>query len=485
MRKMKYIIGIIVFGFTGLLTACDNWLDVKPADRVTEEQVFTSESGFWGAMNGVYTELLSTDLYGGALGHEMLEIMAQRYNIKSAQKDYYQLFTYAYSSDYAKKRLQACWEAAYKLILDCNSILENSDKHRDVLDDQAYHIVQGEVLALRAFLHFDMLRLFGPMDAGHSEELSIPYNEKVSISASALLPATEVLEKILNDLTQAENLLKQYDPAVTSGLLMSVSDKEEEDNTYRFRGLRLNYYAVLALKARVLLYADRKSEALTYAKLLINEPKREEYFPFVAFNDVTNSQNPDRIFSSEVLFAMLNDGRNTIYTNYFDSDNTSTNSKLRPRQNVIETLYGDEKASDYRYKWWQTSSVAGESNLLVNIKYKGIDNTDLLYGKLMALLRLSEMYLIAAECETDETVGLSWLNTLRRQRGLVTEISDKLQEHLTDEYNKEFLNEGQLFFYYKRLGTTSLKSGASGSAVKMSAAIYVPPLPESEEKYRN
>lgn len=474
---------IIAVSLAGLLAACNNWLDVKPADRVTEDQVFTTESGFWGALNGIYTEFLSTDLYGGALGHEMVEIMAQRYNIASAQKNYNQLLTYAYSSDYAKQRLQSCWEAAYKLILDCNSILENTDKHRDILDDKAYHIVRGEVLALRAFLHFDMLRLFGPLDAGHSEELSIPYNEKVSVSASSLLPAKQVVEKVLTDLTQAENDLKQYDPVVSEGLRMSVSGNAEEGNTYRFRGLRLNYYAVLALKARVYLYADRKPEALTYAKMLIEEPKREDYFPFVSFSEVTNGQNPDRVFSSEVLFSMLNDTRNVLYTSYFDPENAS--NKLMPRENSIETLFGDERVSDYRYKWWQASAVAGESNLLVNIKLKGISDTDLVYGKLMALIRLSEMYLIAAECETDENLGYNWLNTLRRQRGLVTEISEKLQDRLADEYNKEFLNEGQLFFYYKRKGTTTLKSGTTGKNIQMSKAAYVPPLPESEEKYRN
>ena len=266
---------------------------------------------------------------------------------------------------------------------------------------------------------------------------------------------------------------------------MKVSGDEGEENTYRFRGLRLNYYAVLALKARVYLYADNKPEALHYAKLVIEDPKREEYFPFVAFNDVTNGQNPDRIFSSEVLFSMLNDERNNIYTNYFDSDNAASSNKLMPRENGIETLFGDERISDYRYKWWVTSTVAGESKLLMNIKYKGINNTDYLYGKLMALIRLSELYLIAAECETDETLAFGWLNTLRRQRGVAIELSDNLQDNIRNEYDKEFLNEGQLFFYYKRLGVTSIKSGTTGKNLKMSQSAYVPPLPESESKYRN
>lgn len=472
-----------------VLTACDNWLDVQPADRVTEEQVFTSESGFWGALNGIYTELLSSDLYGGALGPEMVEIFAQRYNIQSVQKEYVQLQTYAYAEKETKERLQKCWEAAYHLILNCNSILENTHKHREVLDDRAYHLIRGEVLAMRAFLHFDMLRLFGPMDAPNSGEPAIPYNERVSVSATNLLTAPEVLTKVSADLTQAAQLLKEWDPVVEKGPRMEAVKETDEDyaegNVYRFRGLRMNYYAVVGMQARVALYAGKTTEALAYARQVIDDPKRQEYFPFVSFTEVTSGQNMDRMFSSEVLFSMFNDKRDQVFKTYFDSDNASASQKLMPRKGAVEELFGqDEKASDYRYKWWSTSTVAGETDLLMNIKYKGITDTDLLHGKLMALVRLSEMYLIAAECETDGTQAFTWLNTFRRQRGLALELKENLEGNLRKEYEKEFLGEGQLFFYYKRKGLKTLLLGTTGKNREMDASTYVPPLPDSESKYR-
>lgn len=493
MKKIKNIFGIMAVSMACVLTACDNWLDVQPADRVTEEQVFTSETGFWGALNGIYTELLSSDLYGGALGPEMVEIFAQRYNIQSVQKEYLQLFNYAYAEKEAKKRLQSCWEAAYHLILNCNSILENTDKHREVLDDQAYNLIRGEVIAMRAFLHFDMLRLFGPMDAPNSGEPAIPYNERVSVSATNLLTAPEVLTKVAADLEQAARLLKEWDPVIEKGPRMLTADEDKEENrdpnepgnAYRFRGLRMNYYAVVALQARVALYAGHKTEALAYARQLIDDTQRQKHFPFVSFTDVSSEQNMDRMFSSEVLFSMFNDKRDNVFKTYFDSDNASSLYKLMPRKGAVEELFGqDEKTSDYRYKWWKTSTVAGETDLLMNIKYKGITNTDLLHGKLMALVRLSEMYLIAAECETDETQAFAWLNAFRRQRGLARELSDDLEANLQKEYDKEFLGEGQLFFYYKRKGVKTLPLGTSGKNREMTAAAYVPPLPESESNYR-
>ena len=77
-----------------------------------------------------------------------------------------------------------------------------------------------------------------------------------------------------------------------------------------------------------------------------------------------------------------------------------------------------------------------------------------------------------------------YLNTLRSHRGLF-KVSDKLEHHLEQEYNKEFLCEGQLFFYYKRKNVKNLVSGTTGKNIEMSAAAYVPLLPESETKYRN
>ena len=66
---MKHIFKQTSSIVVGLLmcTACNNWLDIQPSDRIAEDRVFSQVSGFWGALNGVYTELLSSNLYGGFL----------------------------------------------------------------------------------------------------------------------------------------------------------------------------------------------------------------------------------------------------------------------------------------------------------------------------------------------------------------------------------------------------------------------------------
>ena len=59
------------------------------------------------------------------------------------------------------------------------------------------------------------------------------------------------------------------------------------------------------------------------------------------------------------------------------------------------------------------------------------------------------MYLIAAEASGD----IRYLETLRANRGYATDplpAGANLQDEITKEYQKEFIAEGQLFYYYKR-----------------------------------
>ena len=107
----------------------------------------------------------------------------------------------------------------------------------------------------------------------------------------------------------------------------------------------------------------------------------------------------------------------------------------------------------------------------------------------MPLIRLSEMYYIAAECEPKVSDGNSWLNQIRTLRGL-PEITitdeNELMSKLRIEYLREFWGEGQIFFMYKRLFVNILntENGHNTSTYGASAARYVPPLPAKEIENR-
>jgi hypothetical protein len=68
------------------------------------------------------------------------------------------------------------------------------------------------------------------------------------------------------------------------------------------------------------------------------------------------------------------------------------------------------------------------------------------------------MYYIAAECAValnDSLSATNWLDTVRVHRNvpkytLPALKKDSLGVEIAKEYQKEFLGEGQVFFYYKR-----------------------------------
>lgn len=130
--------------------------------------------------------------------------MAQRYNVSQNQETFYNLSQYAFTQEQVKLRLESYWNEAYKQILECNNILENAEvRHGEVLNDKQYNLIRAEALALRGFLHFDLLRMFGPLPT-QLDSKAIPYKETISVSAPGMLTGNEVIEKVLTDLAEAE-----------------------------------------------------------------------------------------------------------------------------------------------------------------------------------------------------------------------------------------------------------------------------------------
>jgi hypothetical protein len=99
------------------------------------------------------------------------------------------------------------------------------------------------------------------------------------------------------------------------------------------------------------------------------------------------------------------------------------------------------------------------------------------------LIRLSEVFYIAAEAAATPADGVDYLNAVRLKRGLValaSTISETtLQTEIQKEYKKEFYAEGQLFYYFKRRNAARV----DGSTVNMTETTYTFPLPEDEIEF--
>ena len=113
----------------------------------------------------------------------------------------------------------------------------------------------------------------------------------------------------------------------------------------------------------------------------------------------------------------------------------------------------------------------------------------------MPLIRLSEMYYIAAECAETVSEGVNYLDQVRSHRGLTSYALDRsmskdnLAQEIRKEYKKEFWGEGQRFFDLLRNNKKVIRedylSEVPNEAVEFDWSYYkiVLPVPNHEMEY--
>lgn len=520
MKLNKYIITLSVALCT-MLSGCTDWLDTQPNDKQSEEQQFSTKDGFYSAVNGVYNRMSGSNLYGKTLSYGDLDLLGQYYIVEqSNQGSYYKylraLTNWDYTEEGVSAVLSSTWNEAYSTIMNINVVLNNIEKDatgKKVLPQREYKMLKGEMLAARAMIHFDMLRWFGPIYSKNPEGRGIPYNDTTEPQILTMHNAKTALnDYILRDLKEAENLLAESDPVITEGPRAEY-DEVNLDNSMRYRQLRLNYYATVLLTARAYLWGDDVDNALAEAQKLTEDAKVKGFFPAVDKAKLLGNYNdPDRMFSTESLFGYYNKNRGLIYDGTFGGSNTGT-GLLIPRSGYVDgQLFGSSDAEDIRYKsqWELGETLEGQSSMKLT-KFKDIndagknnaennkeDETGVLqvqkfYGTYCSLIKLSEAYYIAAECMMrNGNLAEAWnyLNTVRENRGLgsypTTTAEKTFWNYLTLDYIREFVGEGQKFFYFKRrnMGFDNDYNGRKEIKVLVSAGYppFIPPTYSYEDK---
>ena len=498
MNKIKKL---LIFGMAFIGTSCNSWLDIQPEDNIMEKELFESQDGFLMALNGIYLNMNSSYSYGGCLTSSVIDVMGQYYNCSSTDHSYHLFQSYSYEQSRVKEYFSSTWETTYKQLADLNAILEHCGDGNPVLSDLYYRLIKGEALGLRALFHFDLLRLFGPVWSEKEKE-SIPYMTSSDRSIQPLLRADSVAERVLNDLAAAADLLKDVDPVITEGGKNESGGISGNDLNYRI--YRMNYFAVQALRARVYLWKQDYANAKKYAVETIEAVQNGDSPLFTLyFAGYASSAPKDMMYEPEILFSLYNSLRtNNVYKTYFTSDLNIYNLLIPQgdyQSGRVKNMY--ETENDYRLSIWE-EKTKDNTNIVCMQKYADVTgSTDAeklqveRYRYMIPLVRLSELYLIAAECiglheqNVAEAVE-KYMNPLRLARNCIdleTNISTTtLNTHIMNEYIRDFIGEGQTFFYFKRNELENIPDGTQANQMmNMIQSNYVVPLPEKETSQRD
>lgn len=493
-QHILILFGVVILSFT----ACNDWFDVTSGSEIREEDHYSSTTGFQQSLIGCYIGMTDQALYGEYLSWHLIEILGNQFEplrlINTTSLEY-RVQEYNFQHSDAVNAVESIWAKAYSVIANANQALKFIEKNGDILDEIDYHIIKGELLAIRAYMHFDLLRLygFGNWEDRNTElnaKLTIPYVEGLSKDATPQQTGQATIQKILSDLEEAAALLKEYDP-VTGKHPESFYAEANVDGFLNQRNIRLNYHAVKGLQARVLLWegsTESKTKALAAAEEVIagvgEGIRQEDMNTFIYFLTPSNISRSTSSLATEHLFGLNVTDLPTKVANYinpFYLDTHYAAMYLRPEDAV--SIY-EGSTSDVRYSVLLTQSTNSSSMGFVPLKVYESGSLTYYHDK-VSMIRLPEIYYIAAECyatgaSPDLDKAMARLNTVRNNRGVYENLegltTEQIVEEIKKEYHKEFLSEGVMFYYYKRTGATTVPHWTE----EMGDVQYVLPYPAFE-----
>ena len=473
---MKKIL-LFTLVFSGLsFYGCNDWLDVNPRTQVKKDVLLTTQKGFRDVLTGAYIRLKDASLYGGEMTWGTIEYLAQHWTTTTGTIDNY-IQLYNYTDNGVKNRFSSIFKTYYQAIADVNGILEEIDNQQSVFTKGNYELIKGEALAIRAFCHLDVLRLWGPMPIGEiTEEKILPYVKTVTNEIHDYSTYEQYVQLLFEDLNEAERLLGQVDPILIYSIeeLQNETTCDVEDDFWMFRQVRMNYYAVLALKARLYLWTQDLSNAAIYANKVINATDHSGNRMWELATGIT-MESGDLACASEAIVALSVYDLGTKASSNFDLAGGSKYMDYRFDYYVFPS--GESAADIRKNKQWVPLQKNG-LNIYVCQKYYQPEANPL---NEIPLIRLTEMYFIVMEATASSTEADNLYAEYARAKGISNSgLGENRISLLTKEFNKEFYAEGQMFFFYKRTGATM-----SLEYVTLKPESYVLPLPEREITFNN
>ena len=94
-------------------------------------------------------------IYGHQLTYGFLEGLARNYV-------WHPTSNYNYEDKTVRPTIDAIWNTMYNNVANVNSILKDIKSRKDLFINNEGDVLEAEALAMRAFMHFDLLRIYAP-----------------------------------------------------------------------------------------------------------------------------------------------------------------------------------------------------------------------------------------------------------------------------------------------------------------------------------
>lgn len=476
-----------------LCSSCEDWLKATSISRIPADDMFGSRTGFHEALSGVYIAMGDLTCYGGYDFWYLNNITAYPYQ-SSNLPEFKELQDHEYSSVRIKSLIEAMWAGNYNVIANINMILRALDERRDVVtSDLEYNLIKGELLALRAYIHFDLMRMFGVNDwsGENAAKLTVPYVTEYSAVAVEQKSYEKTAKLLSGDIEEALSCLQASDP-VLGELPKDFDSGLNVDGYWSNRAKHMNYYAALALAAKVYQWTKDYPSALECAGKVAEGAFAGGLVSWVnaeALLHAETDDNLDWIYSTEHIFSLEVTGLYDRLSPYFFPAQSVGGFCLLIDEAFVRQLFpmvdytsaSPAGAEDIRGTALQLKYSASGYSLN---KYYGSTYYYSGYRNRIPMLRISEMYYIMAEAmmmSGKNAEARAYIDEVRSHRGITSSLpqDSDVSDVLLEEYHREFVGEDKLFYYLKHINAR--RSLSVSFALKADNLIY--PYPDAELDY--
>ena len=356
MNKMKNITKILAVLGLLALTSCDFFLQ-KPdtTGTVDRDAVFGSKKNAEAALMSCYGNALIHGLPGGlGYGHGTLGAISGEVNKGASWHGTYVIAQQGLSANGVGSDIPSGSSSAgsenfsknWAVIRQCFIVKENIDMVPDLTEDEK-NVIKAEVTALIAYRYMGMFYRYG----------GVPKVEKSFEATDDLSAGRETLESTL-----------QYILDLCDEALAVLPAKWDAANTGR-----MNQGAVLAIKARTLMYAARPLFNSAEPYLSMSNPENNN---LICFGNADKERWKDAIEANEAVLTwasangvkLINTGN--PFVDYATATSTPANSEviLALKNNSTEQSYNTSIFHYYNYSPYYSFDRfdTGESGILSN-----------------------------------------------------------------------------------------------------------------------
>ena len=431
------------------LSSCVNdWLDVAPSDGTDADAALTSSSDLAAARTGMYKALKGNSSLVDYYGQQFFvygDVHAgddyQYNNLGGSNRaSFYYDMNYQTASEFTSSTSSSnvAWKSPYIVIGRANRIiaaaeggaLSDAAEAKATIDQYA-----AEAKVLRALAHFDLVRIYGkPYTEDQGASLGVPLVTEVleSNAKPARSTVAEVYTQVVKDLTEA----------ISSNALAT-----ETEPGY------VSVWGAKAILSRVYLNMGDYANALSVAEDIIKNSgaalwTRDQYFKAW---DASTPNESEFLFRLNVAGSTDNNDLNGI-GNLQQRDGYK---EMVATKKFVDMLTSDPK--DVRNDMFLPAkaekevAVYGTNKVFLN-KLRG-QGGNLRNVTIVPIIRLSEVYLTAAECafrNNDKTKAVEYLNDLVKNRtttvASLATVDNITLERILIERRKELIGEGQRYF---------------------------------------